>query len=211
MRALVVADSPSALEPARLRVLASEADLVIAADGGAARCLAADVEPDIVVGDLDSLDEASRDTLIKRGIAFVHAQADKDESDLDLAIAEARRRSATELVVAGTIGGRLDHELAALGTIARAADLAPVIEDDRGIGKLLSADGRPAADIPGPRVFSLIPLLGPAVVTCTDAHWPLTNAELAPISSLGLSNRVADGASARVIVHAGVLLLYLPE
>jgi thiamine pyrophosphokinase len=55
-----------------------------------------------------------------------------------------------------------------------------------------------------------MPLLGEAVVSCANARWTLTKARLEPISSLGLSNRVPEGAVAEVTVYEGVVLLYLP-
>ncbi len=210
VRALIVADSPDAPPSALIRSLASRNDVVIAADGGAARCLTADVTPDVVVGDLDSLAPGTQVQLRALGVRFVTAPAEKDVSDLDLAIEEARRLGAMSLDVAGVLGGRLDHEVAALGSLARAGDLRPQIAGASSWGMVLSAAGNGDAEVTGPREFSLFALLGTARVSCSEAHWTLTNASLEPISTLGLSNRVPDGSVAKIAVHEGVVLLYLP-
>jgi thiamine pyrophosphokinase len=210
VRALIVADSPSSLEPDALRALAATADRIIAADGGATRCLDAGLRPDAVVGDMDSLDPRVAASLRSEGIDFLTAPAEKDVSDLDLAVGHARTLGVTELVVIGALGGRLDHELAALGTLARAADLAPEIATPGARALVLSASGRSRASVLGPALFSLMPLLGEARVDCSGARWMLTNARLEPISSLGLSNKVPDGSVAEIVVHEGVVLLYLP-
>jgi thiamine pyrophosphokinase len=209
MRALIIADSPAALAGERVNAAAKVADMVIAADGGAARSLEAGIEPDIVVGDLDSLDAAIESRLRALEVSFEVAPAEKDVSDLDLAIAAARRLGATSLVVAGAMGGRLDHELAGLGSLARADDLAPEILDGNATAFLMSPRGRSAMRVHGPATFSLIPLLVPAEVSCRGARWTLTKARLEPISSLGLSNRVPEGSTGEVAVSDGVVLLYL--
>jgi thiamine pyrophosphokinase len=210
MRTLIVADSPSALSVDELLSIASAADFVIAADGGAAKCLRATVVPDLVVGDLDSLDAESERELRHRAVLFVTVPADKDVSDLDIAVREARALGADSLVVVGALGGRVDHELAGLGTLARAADLSPELVAPGAVALVLSPLGRPTASVTGPAPFSLVPLLGVARVSCAGARWMLTNELLEPISSLGLSNRVPEGSVAEITVHEGVVLLYLP-
>jgi thiamine pyrophosphokinase len=209
MRVLIVADAPSALEADELRTLAADCDAVIAADGGGARCLEAGIAADVVVGDLDSLAPDAERALRGRGVPFVTAPAEKDVSDLDLAIDRARAMGAGRLVVCGVIGGRLDHELSALGSLARASDLAPEIRAPGVSARVLSPSGTSGASVEG-GVFSLMALLAPARVTCSGARWMLTNARLEPISSLGLSNHVPEGSVAEITVHDGVVLLYLP-
>jgi thiamine pyrophosphokinase len=210
VRVLIVADSPSIVPVDELGALAEGADLVIAADGGARRCLEAEVLPGLVVGDVDSLDPESERELRHRAVLFVTVPADKDMSDLDVAVGEARALGVESLVVVAALGGRLDHELSALGTVARAADMSPELVAPGATALVLSPTGRATASVAGPATFSLMPLLSDALVSCTGARWMLTNARLEPISSLGLSNRVPEGSVAEITVHEGVVLLYLP-
>src|SRR5690606_2396774 len=60
------------------------ADLVVAADSGAAAVLAAGRVPHLVVGDLDSLDQP-----LPPGAEVERHPRDKDQSDLELAVAAA--------------------------------------------------------------------------------------------------------------------------
>ena len=64
----------------------AERPWVIAADGGAARCLAAGVRPDIVVGDFDSLPVEALARLRELGVEVRTASPDKDESDMELCL-----------------------------------------------------------------------------------------------------------------------------
>jgi len=119
MRALVFANgelgAPGAV---RLRLTSAPYDLVICADGGVLHAHALGVRPDVVVGDLDSLPEAVQGALRRAGVPLCGYPARKDETDLELALLYAATRGATEAIVIGACGGRLDHELGNLLLLA---------------------------------------------------------------------------------------------
>ena len=93
--------------------------LLIAADGGAAKVLAADRLPDIVVGDFDSLHAAERVRLQGLGIDLREARADKDESDMELCILTAIEAGAARISILGALGGsRPEHTLANIWLLA---------------------------------------------------------------------------------------------
>ena len=130
-RVLLVAAAPVAGTCALLPSLAADVDLVIAVDGGGRVCLEAGVLPDIVLGDFDSLSPEDLGRLSELGASVVRFPAEKDASDLELALAEARRAGAGSVVVTAAMSGRLDHTLVALGVLSGAADLKPhVVEPD---------------------------------------------------------------------------------
>ena len=97
---------------------AAAADLVVGADGGARFLLAAGVSPDLVVGDFDSLAAARVAELEAAGVELVRHPVRKDQTDGELAVDEARRRGAGELVLAGALGA-LDHTLGHLAVLRR--------------------------------------------------------------------------------------------
>ena len=89
-------------------------DLVIAADSGYHHAQMLSIRVDLLIGDLDSIDP----DVDLSDTDVVRHPADKDKSDLELAIAVASARGATNLVVVGGGGGRLDHLLANAAVIA---------------------------------------------------------------------------------------------
>lgn len=117
MNALIITGGES--PPAKfLSVLALSADLVLAADSGFDTALAAGIDPGLVVGDFDSLSD--RGLLYGLPAARVLGYSrDKDETDTEIAIREARKRGATALAIAGGGGGRLDHLVAILRLFER--------------------------------------------------------------------------------------------
>jgi thiamine pyrophosphokinase len=182
-------------------VLDAEA-LLVAVDGGLSACRAMRRRPDLFVGDLDSAPGRPG------GIDSRVYPTAKDFSDFSGALAEARRLGADILVIAGLLGGRLDHEWANLfevGASARqfAGLLAP---SSRGL-VLVTAAGvrlRTAAR----RDVSVFALGRGARVSVRGTVWTLAKRRLAP-GSLGLSNITGDRLA--LDVHEGVAALVFPE
>ncbi len=100
-------------DAARLREIWRAADLRIAADGGASnarRSLA--FAPHVLIGDLDSLDDATRAWCAEARVETLQHPREKNETDLELALALALARGATEITLLGALGGRVDQMLA---------------------------------------------------------------------------------------------------
>ena len=189
---------------------------VVAADGGLLRAWKLGLEPELLVGDLDSLEPADVAAAADTGIEIVRAEVDKDESDAELAALEAVRRGATKVTVLGAFGGpRLDHALANVWLLAHPglAGVEVVLLDARWRVSLVTAPGPAGAavrrDLPGPvgALVSLFPHAGDVDGLTTEGlRYPLHDEPLRVGPARGLSNvRVAVDAS--VTVRAGRLLV----
>lgn len=131
MNVLIVLGGSAAL--ADLLVHEAElADIIITADSGAAHLAAAGLLPHVLVGDMDSIDASLLRQLESSGVDIVKAIAEKDETDGWLAMDEAISRGATEIVMLGALGGRVDHLLGNLMLLVRAEkrDVRAVIKDE---------------------------------------------------------------------------------
>ena len=115
MKAVIVAGGEH--DPGDERALIG-ADLVIAADSGANWLDAVGVQPDRLIGDLDSADPAVVDRLRAAGVVVEQHPVDKDASDLELSLEWALRQGADEIVVLGWGGGAVDHLAANLLVLA---------------------------------------------------------------------------------------------
>jgi thiamine pyrophosphokinase len=191
----------------------ADAGLVVAADGGATKALVAGLAPDLVVGDADSLGPDGLAAVREAGIPVELAAVEKDESDLELAVAAAVARGATRLTILGALGGaRFDHALANAFLLAHPAlvGLAAVLLDAATRVRLLDARAAPAsvclAGATGDLV-SLFPFGADAAgVTTTGLAYPLRDEPLRSGPARGLSN-VRSGPEARVALRAGRLLI----
>lgn len=192
--------------------LALSADLVVAADGGALHLMRWGVAPAVVVGDMDSLDEATLAGLAARGARIERHPADKDESDLELALARAVELGARRITVLGAFGGRIDYTIANsllladgrwAGVDLRAVLGATTVRPLRGPSELRIEAGRGA-------VVSLLPLGRAAGITTEGLRFPLADGALREGASRGVSNEVI-AVPARVRLRDGVLLVVESE
>jgi len=180
---------------------------LICADGGARTALALGLKPEVVVGDLDSLDEVVQAQLRAAGCRLVVYPVAKDWTDLELALKWAAEQEATEIVVLGALGGRLDQELAnvLLLLLPELQDISTRIVDDR--QEMFVARGQvEIVGQPGD-IVSLIPLGGNVEGIITEElMYPLRDEPLVSGPSRGISN-VMTTQIARVTLQSGTLLV----
>jgi thiamine pyrophosphokinase len=176
--------------------------ILIAVDGGIATFRALSLRPDLFVGDVDS---ARR---VPRGIDACVYPIAKDFSDLSGALRESRKLGAAIVVIAGFLGGRLDHEWANLLEVAAAArDFAGIVApSSRGLVAITSL-GLRARTRPRKPV-SVFATGGGARVSVRGVSWELSRKRLPP-GSLGLSN--VTGTQLAVDVHQGVVAVVFPD
>ena len=192
--------------------LLDTADLVVAADGGAAAVWRLGRCPQVVVGDLDSLDESLRAAMEARGCVFRPHPREKDQTDTELALLVACDRGATSIVLAGALGGpRLDHALANVLLLAL-PDLAGrdvCLADPAHEVRLLCGPTRHVVDGRPGDLLTLLPLAGDAGgITTKGLLYPLRGGTLSLGRSRGVSNEVI-GRPAAITLQSGRLLVIL--
>jgi len=189
-----------------LRSLIAPTDLVICADGGASNALALGLQPQVVIGDLDSLDESVRSRLEKEHCEFIAHPARKDETDLELALYYAIEHGVDEILILGALGGRIDQTLANVLLLAlpELRSVKAKILDGRQEVFLI----RDEALIKGQMgdTLSLLPLTEEVTGIYTEGlEYPLENGTLHLGPALGVSNTLTS-PQARVRVGQGLLL-----
>lgn len=181
--------------------LASRLDgfgLVCAADSGLDLLAAWGVEPDLVVGDMDSLSSLDLLSAYPRAEILRFPRA-KDESDTELGLRILHERGAARVVIAGGGGGRIDHLLAIRALFER--PLPPAEWHAARESIYLVAEGRrlefQAAEGETVSVFPLSS--GAEGMRSSGLRWPLEGLRWGP-GDFGLSNEAAGGG---VLVEAG--------
>lgn len=92
-------------------------DKWIGVDRGALHLLEKNIIPDAIVGDFDSV-TAAEFARISEAVEHVEQfQAEKDETDTDLALLSAIAFNPIEIILTGVTGGRLDHYEATLRSL----------------------------------------------------------------------------------------------
>ena len=180
---------------------------VIAADSGFYHAHQLGFRVDLLVGDLDSI---SAGGLGLAGEIEQHP-TDKNATDLAIALDAAARKQPSQVIVVGGAGGRIDHFLANAALLTSSA--YSELELTWLPGGALIHVVRHRIELSGSPgdVVSLLPYGGPARgVSTVGLRWPLTDAELAPGTSRGVSNQMID-TTATVELDDGVLLAVQPD
>lgn len=186
--------------------------MVVAADSGVDIALAMGLRVAAVVGDLDSASAAAVIDAEAAGALVERHPADKDATDVELALDWALAHGAGSVTLVSGIGDRLDHLLGALGALAdRRFSGVPVDGwvGEAWVGVVHGGDTLVVSGSPGEYV-SLVPIGGAAAgVRTTGLRWPLDGDTLTPTSTRGISNElIAESAS--VALDAGALLVIRP-
>jgi len=183
------------------------ADLIIAADSGAATALHYGYTPSIIVGDFDSLLLPEQD-LVKMGSQIIRAAVEKNETDTELAALVALEHGADTITILGGIGGqRFDHTMANILLLAGFESVPMRIVDGPSVSWLLRGPGSTRIEGQAGDLLSLLPLTGEAVgVHTTNLYYPLHDETLYFGRPRGVSN-VFTQAHAEVSLERGMLLV----
>ncbi len=188
--------------------------LLVAVNGGSDVAMHLGLQPDMIIGDLDSMGEDARCHFLRPGgpeVKKFPSRKDRTDTQLALEYLLSRTPRPDAITVCGAFGDRLDHGLA---LALYSASLQMASENPVSI---ILTDGRQRAfsvtestilaGEPGDTV-SLIPLT-PKV---TDVHlegfcYPLAGQTLGWEMTLGISNVLAAGRAQVEIRGEGVLLV----
>lgn len=181
----------------------SDSELFIAADGGACHAQKFELQPDVIIGDLDSYKVTGDET------ARVIHDKDQETNDLEKALTHALERSATEAVVFGATGKRLDHTLKNLSVLLQFDAMFDSIAlmDDYAVMKIIHSPFRESFE-PG-TILSLFPLSGKVEgITTKGLKYPLKNEDLENGIRDGSSNEAAE-KTVEIEFKKGDLLLLM--
>lgn len=192
-----------------------EGDIVVAVDGGLQALLAQGIGPDLVLGDFDSLPESLRPFLAdleeRAPDKLLRLPREKDDTDTVHAARVCLARGYREFWLYGALGGRLDHTMANIQTLAWLKERGA---DGYLVGKNVLATVLEGEEVLLPAgfagTFSLFALdRKVSGVTLKGMKYPLEGAELANTFPLGVSNEVRADRRASVSVGTGMALMIL--
>ena len=189
------------------RRLIQPGDTLIAVDGGTHHALAMGFMPSVVIGDLDSLTVEDRQRTMERNVRLLEYPADKNQTDLELALEYGIQQGFREILIVGALGGRLDQTLGNLSLLSAPLLTAFNIRFDDGVEEVFFVRGRSEVRGQAGDTVSLIPWGAPVTgVTMDRLRWPLRGETLFPEKTRGISNELL-GEMASVEIASGLLLV----
>lgn len=186
-------------------------DYVIAVDGGLSYCSILNVEPDLILGDFDSVSEQEKLAVeqLKRTVPEKICQLPvcKDDTDMLAAIKKGLELGYTDFRIYAATGGRFDHTLANIQCLLYLKNHGAVGYLVDGMGMVLVLQNESVhfrKELEG--TMSLFALTGEAKgVNIRGMKYPLENAVITNDFPIGISNEFI-GEAAEVSVEDGELV-----
>lgn len=191
-----------------LRERVDSADFVIAADGGTNHLCQIGQLPDLVVGDLDSV---STETMGWLGdVAVRRVSAEKDETDLELALMYATSQDEQPIEICAAFGGRIDQQIANIMLLTHPNWIQrDICLLDQYQTIWVTDDSTSFTGVIGD-TFSLIPFAGDALIANTvGLKWQLRDSVLKFGPARGVSNILIEEDVTVKLTKGIVLCVYI--
>lgn len=192
--------------PDRVHSMLRADDFLVAVDGGLRHLMTLGAKPHLLIGDFDSVAADDLARLEEAGVVLKRHPAEKDETDLELALQYVVAEGYCEVLVIAALGGRVDQMLGNIFLL-----MSPSLEGCR----VRLVDGREEVFLIREReticgcagdVVSLLPMQGLAEgVTTEGLQYSLCQEILRPERTRGISN-VMLGEKAVISLRKGLLL-----
>jgi thiamine pyrophosphokinase len=180
-------------------------DFMICADGGTRHAFALGLIPHVIIGDMDSLPGGFQPSTFSG--EFIKVSADKNETDLELALDHAFSLHPDEIIIIAALGGRLDQTLGNISLLTDSRHSTFDIRLHDGVEEIFFCRKQVRVRGGSGDIVSLIPWGGEVQgVETENLKWPLKQETLYPYKTRGMSNEML-GEEASVKIKSGLLLV----
>lgn len=205
MTGVLIVGNGNPPSPSVLDYFVSKCTVLVALDGAAITLKKRKIQPDVIIGDMDSLTPEQIDLFLSQGVLVIRDSA-QDTSDISKGLTWSKNHHPGKHIdVIGIDGGRLDHRLAAFSALFECQSHAHLHIDDWLIARVTT---KPIQyDTTESRNISLIPFGEVSGVKLLGCKYPLDNAQLSS-GTQGIHNE-ALGHEISVSRQQGDLLLLI--
>ncbi len=190
-----------------IKTYSTFSDYIICADGGASYALRENIKPNLILGDLDSIDNDDLDVIRKENINIKKYPTNKDKTDMELAIEEALKAGAKEITMMGAIGTRLDHTMCnimLLYPLLKRNIKAKIVDENNVIYMI---NKRIKINKNKKKYISIIPLFSNIYGVSTKGFkYEVKNQEFKLFSTLGISNELLEDEG-EINIDKGICLV----
>ena len=183
---------------------------IIVCDRGLEALYQLKIIPNHVVGDFDSVSSEVLEFYKKQTQIIFHTyNAEKDNTDTDIALKLATRLKSSKITILGALGKRMDHAIANIHILKDAleAKIPCQILDEHNRIYLINKETTLEKEKVYGKYVSLIPLTSTVEgLTLTGFKYPLNHYTLPIGTSLGISNEMIEDI-AHIKMDKGILIV----
>jgi thiamine pyrophosphokinase len=198
-------------KPPDLPMFIQSSIMIIAADGGLHNCIALGIQPNVIIGDLDSIGSDELTAYRVAGVEIIRHPTHKDETDLELALHYALKREINDVIIIAGLGARWDMSVTNILFLANPLLTGlnmRFLDGSQELFLLRAGNHSLAQGHPGD-TLSLIPFVGDVSGIITKGlEYPLNDETLQFGTSRGVSNVLLKG-QAQIYIKQGLLLCIL--
>ncbi|MDF2883384.1 MAG: hypothetical protein K0R54_3941 [Clostridiaceae bacterium] len=210
MKAVIISGG-KAPSDAILKSEIENSDIIICADSGADCLYLNKIVPNYLIGDFDSIDLGILEYFKNSSCEIIKYPSKKDFTDTFLAVDKAIQLNATEIILLGCTGSRIDHFIGNINILNYCLnqDIKAVLKDDNN-EVFLKRESFILKNY-GYKYFSLLAFSGTVFgLTLNNAKYQLDNYNLSIGDSLTISNEFI-GESANIKFNSGTIVVILSK
>ena len=184
-------------------------DVIIAADSGMDFLYQNDITPDIIAGDFDSTRTKALEYSEEKGQTEIYRlNPVKDDTDTEFAIRLAIEGGASQIILLGATGSRLDHVMGNISLLGIGLEkhIDIMVRDPNNRIRIIDRPYHIKKAGQYGRFVSLIPVSSDNEVSLTGFKYTLSNYKFDKFTSLGISNEIVD-EEACIDIHKGQFIL----
>ncbi len=188
-----------------LKKLLTEHNYILCADGGANHAKANKINPNIIIGDFDSILPATKKYFKK--VKQIKIE-DQNSTDLEKSLSYLLKEKILSATIIGATGKRIDHTLANFSILLKFHKKGmklKIVEDDF---EIFVATGRANFKTKIGQLVSIVPLIESSGISTDGLKYSLKHESLTPGVREGVSN-VAVKNNVSIVVTNGALIILI--
>ena len=184
-------------------------DFLVAVDGGLHHLQDLGLNPQLLIGDMDSLTTQEVEACQQAGVEILCYPPAKNKTDLELALDEVLQRGYRNILIAFALGGRLDQTLANLALLSRPDLNDYAVRIDDGLTEVALLRHTITLACQPEDTVSLLAWGGEAGGVITHGlEYALEGETLLPWQTRGISNRCTGERFSVSLEHGALLLIH---
>ena len=186
-------------------------DYVICADGGLEKAENLKLIPNIIIGDLDSVNKIVLKKYLDMNIELIKYPAEKNYTDMELAIEYAVEKQFKDIVLIGASGSRLDHTMANIMLIERYFKIGIKIKIIDNNNYIQIVTSNMVINNKKDYYVSIVPITDIIVgITLVGFKYPLNDVNVKRGSTLCISNQITSDKG-NIILQSGTALVFISK